>query len=380
MPKPSSSTDTFTYPKLKVGVVIGRFNPVHNFHIEKLIRPALESNDYVFILLGSSRSARNSKNPFEHYERSALICRCLSDAELTKVHFAAIQDFPYSDIRWQGACHRQVETLLDSVLISHPDMDKSDVEIRLHGVNKDESSYYLKLFPQWKSVTYETQADTSSVGSTEIREALYKHILGIESEHWQFVSDNYLNRSVCSFLAEWGLTPRGIQIAEEWKFVLDYKKQWESVPYPVIFQTVDNVVIHNGHILMIKRGQQPGRGLWALPGGFVDKDEFLKESAIRELKEETSITFKDSDRKIRISEDWIKSSRTFDYPGRSLRGRTITNAFLWAIPIQYNVNIVAGDDAGDAKWFPVEEVLGPEFENLLFEDHKHIIDYMVKDL
>ena len=53
--------------------------------------------------------------------------------------------------------------------------------------------------------------------------------------------------------------------------------------------TVDAVVVQSGHILLVKRGDMPGKGLWALPGGFLNQEETMLDGAIRELKEETKI-------------------------------------------------------------------------------------------
>ena len=382
-----SDTDSYTYPRLRVGVVIGRFNPVHRLHVDVLIRPALAESDYVFVLLGSSRSARDFKNPFDHNVRSALIYQSLTDAEMQKLKTAPIEDFPYSDTRWQMQCYRQVENLLEQVLINHPGIRKDQVQISLFGVNKDESSWYLKLFPQWTSRTKEAGEIPRPVSSTDVRNALYELILDpddvIAAKTWSAIAMDTLLPSVRAYLEGWAQTPEALRIAEEWKYVQDYKRMWAGTPYPVIFQTVDNVVIHKGHILLVKRDDYPGKGLWALPGGYIKPDETLRTAAFRELKEETSIVFKDSNRPVRVNETWIKFNREFDYPGRSLRGRTITQAYLWEIPIGFEVDVTTRDEDGevsDVQWFPLEAVLGPEFECRLFEDHKHIIDYMVKEL
>ena len=44
--------ESYTYPRLRVGVIIGRFNPVHSRHVDALIKPALRDCGYVFVLLG----------------------------------------------------------------------------------------------------------------------------------------------------------------------------------------------------------------------------------------------------------------------------------------------------------------------------------------
>ena len=66
-------------------------------------------------------------------------------------------------------------------------------------------------------------------------------------------------------------------------------------------------------------------------------------------------------------------SRVFDRPDRSLRGRTITHAFHFDVPRGELPEVRWGDDAADARWFPIADVLA--MSNQLFEDHLHIVEY-----
>ncbi len=112
--------------------------------------------------------------------------------------------------------------------------------------------------------------------------------------------------------------------------------------------TVDNVVFaFDGtqlSILLIRRGNEPYKGCWAFPGGFLDEDETLEEAARRELKEETGLTTK-----------YMTEIGTFSDLNRDPRGRTISTAFASAIhPSQ--IHAVAGDDAAEVRWFPINEM------------------------
>lgn len=118
-----------------------------------------------------------------------------------------------------------------------------------------------------------------------------------------------------------------------------------SYPYPRPAVTADSVVFGTDeegecHILLIERGNDPFKGQWALPGGFMDMDETLEECARRELMEETGIKVQHMDE--------VGSFSTVD---RDPRGRTITVAFMTEIPI---TEAHGGDDAKQARWFSID--------------------------
>ena len=98
-------------------------------------------------------------------------------------------------------------------------------------------------------------------------------------------------------------------------------------------------------LLMIKRGNHPGIGWWALPGGFVDFMENLDDAAKRELQEETGVE--------NIEIEQLGCYGAFD---RDPRTRIITTAYV-ALVKDGSVSAQAGDDAKDAGWFSIEEKL-----------------------
>ncbi len=116
-------------------------------------------------------------------------------------------------------------------------------------------------------------------------------------------------------------------------------------------------------ILLIQRRNEPYKGKWALPGGFVDMHEDLADAAARELREETHLT--------NIP---LEQMHTFGTVGRDPRGRLITIVFF-AIAPDPDAAIKAGDDAAEVKWFDIEKLP----ENMAF-DHSEVVVFAIRKL
>lgn len=116
--------------------------------------------------------------------------------------------------------------------------------------------------------------------------------------------------------------------------------------YPRPAVTADVAVItteQEPKVLLIQRGNEPYKGHWAFPGGFMDMDETTEQCAIRELEEETGL---------QVSE--VKQIGAYSRVDRDPRGRTITVAYLARIANAEEVN--GQDDAAKAEWFPINNL------------------------
>jgi bifunctional NMN adenylyltransferase/nudix hydrolase len=357
---------------MRLGIVIGRFQPVHRQHMEQLIAPALEECDKVLFILGSSLKARDTKNPFLWQDRELMIENAIMEHygldhwRSHKIEFECIpvKDYPYSNVRWQLAVQQAVNHEIE-------DRGWEPEEIVLYGTKKDNSSYYLDLFPHWKSAV--KPVVKNELGSTLIRDAWLRGDLDSVAAH--------LSESTYRYLKKVSTTNEGDYLLTAYEFEKDYKSQFKGSPYPVIHHTVDNIVLWRGSVLLVKRRFHPGKGLWALPGGFIKPDERLVDAAYREMAEETHISLLTNDRSRTLTMDhsWIKASHGFDDPERSRRGRTITQAFLWVVPDWFEINTRHDDDAAATKFFPLNEVL-EDMNYDLFEDHQAIIAHLVLSL
>ncbi|WP_420385155.1 NUDIX hydrolase [Roseivirga sp.] len=134
-----------------------------------------------------------------------------------------------------------------------------------------------------------------------------------------------------------------------------------------IFLTVDAVVFgyeapDNLLILLIKRGVDPYKDFWALPGGFVKEEESLEEGVERELQEETGVQV-----------DYLEQLYSFGAPDRDPRARIVSVSYFGLIKPK-GLELKPSTDAAEAQWFRVNKL--PE----LAFDHKLIIDKAISRL
>ncbi len=328
-------------------IFIGRFQPFHLGH-ESVIRKALELSDKVIVLVGSAYQPRTVRNPWDFNEREMFMRSVFSEEENRRILAFPLLDYTYNNQLWIKSVQQLVAGVVHNKIASKP-------KIGLIGHQKDNTSDYLTQFPQWER---EEVANYKNISSTEIRELYFNN--------QEF--SNSLNSNISILLEKFKTTKAYEQVANEFHFVKKYKSAWDNAPYAPMFITVDAVVVQSGHILLIERKAQPGRGLMALPGGFLDANETLKSAVIRELREETRIKVPAP-----VLAGSITKTQVFDDPYRSARGRTVTHAYLIELKGDKLPKVKGGDDASKAFWIPFAEVK-PE---LMFEDHFHIIQAMV---
>ena len=330
-------------------VFIGRFQPFHKGH-QFVVDRALEQGQHLIILCGSAHQPRSLRNPWYVSERETTIRSCFSAEENQRIIIAPLMDVLYNDELWV----RNVQQTVKGITASYYKKPHLKPKIGSIGHTKDRTSYYLKLFPQWSSVEIDNY---QGISSTPIRQCYFE-----EPEN---VAGEVLPPQVEQFLSKFADSPDYTYLCQEKEFIEKYQQGWQTAPYPPIFVTVDAVVIQSGHILLVERKAQPGKGQWALPGGFIRQQETLIEACLRELREET---------KLKIPEPVLKGSilsqQVFDEPNRSSRGRTITHAFHIELKADTKLPKVKGsDDAKHAFWLPLADLDSTQ----LYEDHYFII-------
>jgi bifunctional NMN adenylyltransferase/nudix hydrolase len=327
-------------------VFIGHFSPV-SLDDEVVFKEALSQSEKLIIVIGSDKKARNIKTPWTSSERVEMVKATLTAEELSRVEFVLLRDQLYNETLWVMDLLDQISEITgksDSVALFFKERDKSD---------------YLEQFPQWEHVP--VKSNPANWRPNDIRYHYFTYDTAYQ---------RHVNANIVKFLESFKDSENFKNLKSDFDYIRDYRSQWQDAPFQPVFVTVDTVVIKSGHILLVRRKGNPGKGQIALPGGFLNQKEFIETAALRELREETVIKVSKEELK-----KLIKEVHVFDAPDRSLRGRTITHAYLIDLGTGPLPQVKGSDDADKAWWEPLNSAMGREEE--FFEDHWHIMNFFL---
>ena len=309
---------------MKTGIFIGRFQPVHQGHIHAL-GVAASQVQKLYILVGSANACRSIKNPWTFDERKQMLALKLHAERITNYEIIPLNDYRYSDTQWMSDVRATIEhyTMGAPILFGHM-KDGND---------------YLKWFPELKFKSIEAQYQ---INATMIREEMFK------------TSDPLMPETV-----------KG-----DYAFYQKEKQLFKDYPFPetLNFNCSDAILECQGHILLIQRKFSPGRGAWALPGGFRNQRETFLDCAIRELIEETNVRVPE-----KVLRGSIVKTELFDNPNRSFGIPRNTMAVYMRISPNPDYSLPRANGADDAalcKWVPLTDALN----NIdMYDDHKDIV-------
>lgn len=332
---------------MNVGIYIGRFQPLHIGHIT-IMAYMQKKYEHIIILVGSANQRVSIKNPFSFELRKQWLEQSFHDlvddaGGSQKISVLPLNDYRYNDVKWEAGLVAQVATATT----------EAD-NITLVGHEKDDSSYYLKNFPQWG---YDSVPQSIEISATPIRTAWYTDKL---SGFRDFLP---------AYVHEYLLAKRQdhADIFAEFQYLEAEKRKYSDYPYPETLKLccADTVLVCGDDILLIERGDVIGKGSWALPGGYVNRGERFADGAIRELYEETNIEVKPEQLE-------LIDSHMFDDPKRTYGFDRMTVGHYYKLAGDCP-KVKGGDDAAKAKWVKLKAIKGLK----MFDDHADIIDHFL---
>ncbi len=355
--------------KHDVSFILGRFQPFHIGHLS-LVKKGFEVADNVCLILGSSDRPRSLRNPFTYEERVKIIknnpCICTKQ---DNIYFLKDVDNLYNHNQWRADLINKIKNFgnehnfKDMIILDHT-KDNSEFVY-------EDTGFIINRFQLNDTVNYSNKNEVfdTPLSATAIREQIYRDIF-VFSQYPKYLQSVDLN-----------IKELKDSLQPDYDYYEKYKADYENLPYPPVFVTVDVVLKVFDHILLIERGRTPGKGLLALPGGFFDAESDVStlDAATRELQEETNIG---------ISNYGLKSSildnKVFDFKYRSQRGRVISHTFYidaseWCLRNLYicgnsdinKIPVQAGDDSGKAQFVHLKDITSKN----MFDDHYDIIKY-----
>lgn len=328
---------------------IGRFQPLQGRHAA-LVTPLRGHFDRIYLACTGSDLPRDTGNPWSLRERVTALA-AVFPAPACQV--LPVADCWYDDQRWANAVTATVHAACVREGLGSP------ASVSCLGLERQGAAYYARLFPGWTIL--EPAPDAPA-----FVQALGEDLLQADARGRAACAAAHVPAAALALVEALAGSPTGEALLAEQAFIRDYRAAWNRAPYPPMFITVDTLALWRGQVLLVQRGHRPGKGLLALPGGFLDVNETLADAARRELVEETGL--------ILDAHAVAGSGTVFDHPLRSRRGRTVTHVFCFNLDQHPQPPQVAGgDDAADARWWPLATLKASQ----CFEDHYAILQQMV---
>lgn len=365
-------------PMFDLLTLIGKFRMFHNGH-KHVVDEALKRTRNLLICIGSANRPRSRHLPWiaEEVEQMIRLVYPLDSEAGGRIKIVHLDDWMHdNDFMWLMNVHKAVAKEEKTLRSLHG--QRAPIKTGLVGFSKDHTSYYLKKFPQWGSVDVGPyRQDGKVINATDLRALFFAR--------GEAALVAYVPRPVAGFMFDWAeLHPKTVSyLKDAIQFAKDYKDEHRFIgkvdpdtgkfsgkSYNPTHSTTDAILIQSGHVLLVRRKFHPGKGLWALPGGFLKDTEPTREAVTRELKEETKVAVKKGvlDLAFRFKTVFSDVNRSDD------RGRIITHAYLYLLNDRAELPAIeAADDADKAEWVP----LGLLDPRNLYSDHYWIIMKMI---
>lgn len=359
-------TSNKTFSGKSLAVLIGRYSMLHNEHV-RMLRQAAEENTHVMVLIGSANRRKSNKNPFDFIERKRVTEHVLATFT-SNYSIVPLFDNLYKEARWES----DVQKLVYEYALSH---GIDDSKITLYGQDKDQTTYYLKKFPQWKRRDLGVLVD---IDATRLRDEWFANEQKLGNSA---LLDEHLPPQMKIFLEHREFDPN---TQCDYRFYLNEAEKFKNYPYPdtLSFICVDAIIECAGHILTVTRASKtdPGFGCRALPGGFKERNLSLFDSVIMEIYQETNLRV--SERTLRLA---LRGQHVFDHPARNNGIPRVTHGFYFKLEPREDgrpPRAKGGDDAkatwlpnNGVEWVPTGHILSAKV--MMYDDHPDVVEYFV---
>jgi bifunctional NMN adenylyltransferase/nudix hydrolase len=359
-------------------VLITHGQPITNGTMEA-IKTGFQYADTLIVVLGGLDKPRSFRDPFTFEERKKMLVDSAVnlmawDTNL-KIQVVGVHDDLYHHTKWVKSVELAVLNEIHVAKLG----SKARIGWLLPETNKEnETSISENDFPHWDIIHYPLvglEDAANGTTGTRIREAYFSNIghLWVKNcdghKDGDGVRDGFVPPAVADFLRKFINTPDYKYIMSWHDKLMSDRIAWaQTSPYKMPGVAGDMCVRHSGHILYVRRKFHPGKGLWALPGGFIDPPETTLRAALRELEEETGLVIDPSQARHNFL-----NKEVFDAPFRSSRGQVISHAFFVDITDSYGSlpEVKAKDDAQEVAW-----IMGIPERHEMFEDHFEMVSIL----
>ncbi|APJ04127.1 NUDIX domain-containing protein [Silvanigrella aquatica] len=334
--------------RFEVSVVIGRFQPFHNGHL-KTLQFAMAKSKKIIIILGGYMLSAGVRGPWSAEERTTLIRSCFSPNQLKRISFVYVRDRLYDEKMWIDNVKGEVSKIMGD--------EKS---VALIGHEKDSSSYYLRVFPEWEFL--ET-GNYDGINATDIR-----NIYFLSRDYNK--AYNFVPKIISLWLKKYRKTEHFRKLKSMYSYVHKISKNQENnLPHNV----ANAVVFCMGYVLLVKAKDPLRKGFYSLPEYIIKDNDNRNDCALRAIENESKFNF--TAEKLELN---FKLQHIFDYADRF----PICKQKSFSKCYQLNLNslpaVAKGKNIEKVEWVLINDVYLREDQ--MYADHYQIIQWFLKNL
>lgn len=332
--------------KQKLGVIIGRFQPMHNGH-KALIKKSMETCEKTLVLVGSPNKPTSYKNPLTIEERLSIVTDVSSEFA-GDILIKELPDHPQDGV-WMADIISRIVDVTD---------DCPPHEVIIYTAEKDKDFYESHfIYPV-------VPLASEDLSATDVRELYYDTNVPL------VLLKDMIPQETMILLAAIEDTDRYTDLRKEYyscKAGLATATLAHAFNNP-IEPVCHAAVIHKNKLLLVKRKSLRGNGQWAIPGGFLEKGESTKDGALRELFEETGVSLE--------GRNAAQIACTVEENLDDLSVRTLGINYLFVVAEEESIDVFLDDnECSDYKWVPMGDIL--EEKEILFYNHNVVFQRLV---